>query len=291
MKSGFVAIVGKPNAGKSTIINAILEAKLSIVTEKAQTTRNSIKGIYNEDGYQIIFVDTPGIHKPNHQLGKTMNKEALSSTKGVDAIVLVVDASKKFDDGDRFIEKNIAKDAKLFVVINKIDLVTLPQAQEIKKIYQEEYKDAEIIEMSAIQNFGIDILIEEIKKVMPEGPKYFDDDVFTDKDSSFFVSEVIREKLLKLLKDEVPHDLAVRVDNIKHKSEAVYIRVTIIVSKDSHKGIVIGKGGKRIKTIGTMARKDLEEYFNKRIFLETFVSVKEDWLNNPQILKELGYNK
>ena len=291
MKSGFVAIVGKPNAGKSTIINAILEAKLSIVTEKAQTTRNSIKGIYNEEGYQIIFVDTPGIHKPNHQLGKTMNKEALSSTKGVDAIVLVVDASKKFDDGDRFIEKNIAKDAKLFIVINKIDLVTLPQAQEIKKIYQEEYKDAEIIEMSAIQNFGIDILIEQIKKVMPEGPKYFDDDVFTDKDSSFFVSEVIREKLLKLLKDEVPHDLAVRVDNIKHKSEAVYIRVTIIVSKDSHKGIVIGKGGKRIKTIGTMARKDLEEYFNKRIFLETFVSVKEDWLNNPQILKELGYNK
>lgn len=291
MKSGFVAIVGKPNAGKSTIINAILEAKLSIVTEKAQTTRNSIKGIYNEEGYQIIFVDTPGIHKPNHQLGKTMNKEALSSTKGVDAIVLVVDASKKFDDGDRFIEKNIAKDAKLFIVINKIDLVTLPQAQEIKKIYQEEYKNAEIIEMSAIQNFGIDILIEEIKKVMPEGPKYFDDDVFTDKDSSFFVSEVIREKLLKLLKDEVPHDLAVRVDNIKHKSEAVYIRVTIIVSKDSHKGIVIGKGGKRIKTIGTMARKDLEEYFNKRIFLETFVSVKEDWLNNPQILKELGYNK
>ena len=291
MRSGFVAIVGKPNAGKSTIINAILEAKLSIVTEKAQTTRNSIKGIYNEEGYQIIFVDTPGIHKPNHQLGKTMNKEALSSTKGVDAIVLVVDASKKFDDGDRFIEKNIAKDAKLFVVINKIDLVTLPQAQEIKKIYQEEYKNAEIIEMSAIQNFGIDILIEKIKKVMPEGPKYFDDDVFTDKDSSFFVSEVIREKLLKLLKDEVPHDLAVRVDNIKHKSEAVYIRVTIIVSKDSHKGIVIGKGGKRIKTIGTMARKDLEEYFNKRIFLETFVSVKEDWLNNPQILKELGYNK
>ena len=291
MKSGFVAIVGKPNAGKSTIINAILEAKLSIVTEKAQTTRNSIKGIYNEEGYQIIFVDTPGIHKPNHQLGKTMNKEALSSTKGVDAIVLVVDASKKFDDGDRFIEKNIAKDAKLFIVINKIDLVTLPQAQEIKKIYQEEYKNAEIIEMSAIQNFGIDILIEQIKKVMPEGPKYFDDDVFTDKDSSFFVSEVIREKLLKLLKDEVPHDLAVRVDNIKHKSEAVYIRVTIIVSKDSHKGIVIGKGGKRIKTIGTMARKDLEEYFNKRIFLETFVSVKEDWLNNPQILKELGYNK
>ena len=164
-------------------------------------------------------------------------------------------------------------------------------AVERLKIYQEEYKRAEIIEMSASQNGGIDILIEKIKKVMPEGPKYFDDDVFTDKDSSFFVSEVIREKLLKLLKDEVPHDLAVRVDNIKHKSEAVYIRVTIIVSKDSHKGIVIGKGGKRIKTIGTMARKDLEEYFNKRIFLETFVSVKEDWLNNPQILKELGYNK
>lgn len=291
MKSGFVAIVGRPNAGKSTIINSILEAKLSIVTEKAQTTRNSVKGIYNEDGYQIVFVDTPGIHKPNHELGRTMNKEALSSTKGVDAIILVVDASRHFDEGDRFIEKNIAKDAKLFVAINKIDLVTLPQAQEIVSTYKNEYPEADIFEMSALENFGVDTLLEKVKAVMPEGPKYYDESVFSDKDSRFFVSEVIREKLLKLLKDEVPHDLAVRVDEIKHKTEAVYIRCTIIVARESHKGIVIGKGGKRIKAIGTMARKDLEEYFNKRIFLETFVSVKEDWLNNPQLLKELGYEK
>ena len=289
MKSGFVSIIGRPNVGKSTILNALLERKISIVTEKAQTTRNAIKGIYDDGEYQIIFIDTPGIHKAHHSLGKIMNRDALESAKDVDAIVLVVDASKKIDEGDMFIHESLSKNIPTYVVINKIDLVRITEAQDLKAKYQELYPNAKIIEMSAIENFGLDTLLDEIKSVLKEGPRYFEEDAITDKDSSFFVSEVIREKLLKLLKEEVPHNLAVRVDEIKHKSESVMIHATIIVDRDSHKGIVIGKDGKRIKAIGTMARKELEEYFNKRIFLELFVSVKEDWLNNPRILKELGY--
>lgn len=289
MKSGFVSIVGRPNVGKSTILNALLERKISIVTDKAQTTRNAIKGIYDDGEYQIIFIDTPGIHKAHHSLGKIMNRDAFDSAKDVDAIVLVVDASRKIDEGDMFINESLSKNIPTFVIINKIDLVRITQAQEIKAKYQELYPKAKIIEMSAIENFGLDTLLNEIKAIIKEGPRYFDEDVVTDKDSSFFISEVIREKLLKLLKEEVPHNLAVRVDEIKHKAESVKIRATIIVDKDSHKGIVIGKDGKRIKAIGTKARIDLEEYFQKRIFLELFVSVKEDWLNNPRILKELGY--
>ena len=289
MKSGFVSIVGKPNAGKSTIINALLERKLSIVTDKAQTTRNSIKGIYDDGEYQIVFIDTPGIHKAFHSLGEFMNKEAIDAAKEVEANILVVDASKKFNAGDEFIAGTLSTKIPLFVVINKIDLMRINEVQDLKAKFQEVYPKAKIIEMSAIENFNIDVLLDEIKKIMPEGPRYFEEGAVSDKDANFFVSEAIREKLLNLLKQEVPHDLAVRVDEITHKKDAVYIRSTIIVDKESHKGIVIGKGGKRIKAIGTKARLDLEQYFQKRIFLELFVSVKEDWLNNPRILKELGY--
>jgi len=289
MKSGFVAIIGRPNAGKSTIINALLERKLSIVTEKAQTTRNSIKGIYDDDEYQIIFIDTPGIHEARHSLGQFMNQEAFQSIKDVDAVILVVDGSRKFDKGDEFITERINKNIPLFVVINKIDLLRLPQVEEIKAKYHEVYPQAKILEASAIENFGVDTLLESVKPLLNEGPRYFEKDQVTDRDPSFFVSEVIREKLLTLLKEEVPHNLAVRVDEIKHKKDSCNISATIIVDKDSHKGIVIGKGGKRIKAIGIRSRTELEEYFGKRIFLELFVSVKEDWLNNPRLLKELGY--
>ena len=289
MKTGFVAIVGRPNVGKSTILNALLERKISIVTDKAQTTRNSIKGIYDDDEYQIVFVDTPGIHKANHALGRLMNKEAFGSAKGVDAVFLVVDASRRFDEGDRYISETLPKSAPLYICINKIDLVRLPDAMAIKEKYANAYPDAKIVEMSAKDNFNLDTLLEEIKKVIPEGPRYFPKDSITDRDASFFVSEVIREKALQILRDEVPHDLAVRVDEIKHKKDAAYIKATIIVDRDSHKGIVIGKGGRRLKAIGMKSRKDLEEYFSKSIFLELFVSIKEDWLNNPRLLKELGY--
>ena len=292
MKTGFVAIVGRSNVGKSTILNALLERKVSIVTSKAQTTRNAIRGIYDDDEYQIIFVDTPGIHKAYHELGNRMNKEALMSTKGVEAVILVVDASKRFDAGDTYISEalHLNKDTKLFIVINKIDLIRLPDAIAIKEKYHQIYKNAEIIEMSAIQNFNIDTLLNKVKEVIPEGPLYFPKDSITDKDPSFYVSEVIREKALLILKEEVPHNLAVRVDEIKSKKDATYIRATIIVERDSHKGIVIGKNGRIIKAIGMKARVDLEEYYSKNVFLELFVSVKEDWFNSPRLLKELGYN-
>ncbi len=289
MRTGFVAIVGKANAGKSTIINALLERDISIVTDKAQTTRNAIRGIYTDDEYQIVFVDTPGIHKARHSLGKIMNQDAFDSTKEVDAVVLVIDGSRKINDSDLEIARKLPKNCPLVVVINKIDLLRLPQVVELKNQIGEIYPKAELIEMSAIENFNIDTLLNRVKSFMKEGPMYYPEDVVSDKDAAFYVSEVIREKLLKFLKDEVPHELAVRVDDIKHKKEAVFIHATIIVDRESHKGIIIGKGGKEIKFIGTKARETLETYFGKRIFLELFVSVKEDWINNPRMLKELGY--
>lgn len=289
MKSGFVAIIGRPNAGKSTIINALLERKLSIVTPKAQTTRNSIKGIYDDDEYQIIFIDTPGIHLASHSLGRYMNQQAFASAKDVDAIVLVVDGGHRFDAGDIAIKEKMNDETPMFVVINKIDLLQLPEVQELKAKYHELYPKAEILEMSAIENFGIDTLLEKIKPLIKDGPRYFEKDAVTDKDPSFLVSEIIREKLLNILKDEVPHNLAVRVDKIRNSKDKCVIDATIIVDKDSHKGIVIGKNGKRIKAVGIKSRADLEELYGKKVFLELFVSVKEDWLNNQRILKELGY--
>lgn len=289
MHSGFVAIVGRPNAGKSTIINALLERDISIVTDKAQTTRNTIRGIYDDGDYQIVFVDTPGIHRAHHSLGKIMNQDALDSTKDVDAIILVVDASRRIDDSDDFIAKSLPKDCPLILIINKIDLMRLPQVEEIKNQYAQKYPQADILEMSAIENFNVDTLLLKVKKLMKEGPRFYPEETISDKDAAFYISEIIREKALNLLQEEVPHELAVRTDEIKHKKDAVYIKATIIVDKDSHKGIVIGKGGKMIKAIGTRARKSLEDYFSKSIFLELFVSVKEDWINNPRILKELGY--
>lgn len=289
MKSGFVAIIGKPNAGKSTILNSLLERDIAIVTSKAQTTRNAIRGIFDDGNYQIVFVDTPGVHKARHSLGKIMNQDAFDATKNVDAIVLVVDASSRFNEGDRVIMETIQKDIPLFVVINKIDLMRLPDVERVKDTYSRAYPNAKLIEMSAIEGFNIDYLLQEIKKILKDGPRYYPEDCISDKDASFYVSEIIREKLLKYLKEEVPHELAVRVDAIEHKSKEVYIKATIIVDRESHKGIIIGKGGKMIRMIGTKSRKTLEEYFNKHIFLELFVSVKEDWINNPRILKELGY--
>ena len=289
MRSGFVAIIGRANAGKSTILNSLLSRDISIVTDKAQTTRNVIRGIYDDGEYQIVFIDTPGIHKAHHSLGKIMNQDAFDSTKDVDAILLVVDGSKKFNAGDELIMSKIPLKIPLFIAINKIDLLRLPEVEGVKKLYQERYPNGKLIEMSAIRDFGTDSLLKEIKALLPEGPRYYPEEQVVDKDAAFFVSEIVRENALNLLKKEVPHELAIRVDEIKHKKEAVYIKATIIVDRESHKGIVIGKNGKKIKAIGYRSRIKLEKYFNKRIYLELFVSVKEDWINNPRILKELGY--
>ncbi len=289
MKSGFVAIVGRPNVGKSTILNAIIGAKVSIVTDKSQTTRDVIQGIYTDEDSQIIFVDTPGIHKPMHELGKIMNNSALSSIQDVDAVILVVDASKHFGLGDQYIVDNLKPHCPLFVVINKIDLSTINQVVEIKKAYSEKYPNSTIIELSAKQKFNIDELLKQIKAVLKEGPEYFPKTMVSDKDDTFIMKEIIREELLNLLKQEVPHHAAVVIEKFENKKEAVVVNALIIIEKESQKAIVIGRGGKMIKAIGTKARKEMEDVFKKRVYLELYVKVKEDWFNDSKSLKDFGY--
>ena len=289
MKSGFVAIIGRPNVGKSTIVNEACGHIISIVSPKAQTTRDVIKGIYNDEDSQIIFVDTPGIHKPIHELGKIMNNSALDSIKDVEAIVLVVDASKRFDEQDKEITESIKSDCPLIIVINKIDLCRIDKVSEIKTKYKELFPKATLIETSAIDKFNIDGLINEVKKVLPEGPQYFDKETYSDRDDAFMMKEVIREHILLKVRQEVPHQCAVVIEKFENTKKELSINAAIIVEKASQKGILIGKEGKMIKSIGTSARKELEKIFEKHIYLELFVKVKEDWLNSNRLLKEFGY--
>ena len=289
MKSGFVSIIGRPNVGKSTLLNKILDKKVSIVSEKAQTTRNNIKGIYHSNGVQIVFVDTPGIHKPRVKLGEEMDKMAFSSLEEIDALILVVDASKKFGNGDLYLLEKIEIDVPFFIIINKIDLATIVEVQKLKKIYSEKFPNAKIIECVALEGFNVQELIDEIIKILPEGPAYYEEETITDQDEIFQIKEIIREKALRTLRDEVPHSIAVYMDHIDWDSDPIDIKATIIVEKESQKGIVIGKGGKQIKHIGSLARKDIESLLKKHVFLELFVKVKEDWRNEDSSLKEFGY--
>lgn len=289
MKSGFIAIIGRPNVGKSTILNALINRKVSIVTNKAQTTRDNIKGIFEDDESQIIFVDTPGIHKPHHELGRIMNQSALSSTSDVEAAILVVDASKSFGDGDEYLVSELKLNCPLIVVLNKIDLAKIDEVQALKDRYQQLYKDAIIIEMSAIRLFNVDDLLKTIKSLLNEGPRYYPVGSISDRDESFFIKELIREQVLNQLREEVPHQIAVAVEKFQDKSKAAVIEALIVVEKPSQKAIVIGKDGTRIKALGIKAREALEERYNKRVFLQLFVVTKKDWMNNPRLLKEYGY--
>ena len=290
MKSGFVAIIGRPNAGKSTIINALLERKLSIVTEKAQTTRNSIKGIYDDDEYQIIFIDTPGIHKPHAKLGVEMNSMAYSSAHEADVNILVVDASKPYSDSDDFLLEHLdIKNAPLIIAFNKIDLARITEVEKLKDIYRSKLPESHFIDVVANERFNLDELIALVEKLLPEGPEYYPGSEITDKDEVFQIKEIIREKILKTLRDEVPHSIAIYVNNIAWEEDPVHIHATIIVEKDSQKGIVIGAGGKRIKDIGLKARRDIERLLNKHVFLELFVKVQNDWRNSDELLETYGY--
>jgi len=289
MKSGFVAIIGRPNVGKSTLLNALINRKVSIVTNKSQTTRDNIKGIYEDEEAQIIFVDTPGIHKPHHELGRLMNQSALSSVSGVEAVVLVHDASKPFGEGDEFLVSELKVDCPLILIINKIDLATIDQVQEIRKQYLSHFASVEVIETSAIRLFNVDLLLKTIKNLLKEGPRYYPAGQISDRDETFFIKELIREQVLLRLREEVPHQIAIAVEKFQQKSKAVVIEALIIVDKPSQKAIVIGKDGSKIKIIGTEARATLEARYNKRVFLQLFVVTKKDWINNPRLLKEYGY--
>lgn len=290
MKSGFVAILGRPNVGKSTIINRIVKHHVSIVTEKSQTTRNNIIGIYNAEDTQIVFLDTPGIHKPMQQLGKEMNNMAYSAAHDVDVALLVVDASKRFGAGDQFIVDHLdIHNTPLIIVFNKIDLARLDETEDLKETYREIFPKAMFIDTVALDGFNIDDLIKKIVELLPEGPAYYPTEIITDKDEIFQIKEIIREKVLKQLRDEVPHSIAIYIDHIEWEHKPLQIFASIIVEKESQKGIVIGAGGRMIKEIGSRARVDIERLLNKHVFLELQVKVVPDWRNEPKALRTYGY--
>ncbi|MDD3035992.1 MAG: GTPase Era, partial [Candidatus Saccharimonadaceae bacterium] len=269
--------------------NALINQKVSIVTNKSQTTRDNIKGIYEDGESQIIFVDTPGIHKPHHELGRLMNQSALASTSGVEVVVLVVDASKPFGAGDSYLFAELKVNCPLIIVLNKIDLATIDQVQSLKARYAELYPSATILEMSAIRSFNIEDLLKIIKSHLSDGPRYYPVGSISDRDEQFFIKELIREQVLMQLREEVPHQIAVAVEKFQIKSKAVVVEALIIVDKPSQKAIVIGKDGTRIKAIGIKAREALEARYEKTTYLQLYVAIKKDWLNNPRLLKEYGY--
>ena len=290
MKSGFVSILGHPNVGKSTILNGIINRKISIVTDKSQTTRNVIKGIYRGKDSQIIFVDTPGIHKPHAKLGVEMNNMAYSSAHEADVNILVVDASKRFDDSDEFLLSHLdINNAPLVIVFNKIDKARITEVESLKAIYRQKLPESHFIDTVASERFNLEELIATVEKLLPEGPEYYPGTEVTDKDEVFQIKEIIREKILKTLRDEVPHSIAIYVNNIDWEENPLHIHASIIVEKDSQKGIVIGANGKRIKEIGLKARKSIEKLLDKHVYLELFVKVQSDWRNNDDLLEAYGY--
>ncbi len=291
MKSGFVSFIGRPNVGKSTLLNNILGKRVAITSDKPQTTRNMIQGIYNEKDTQIVFVDTPGIHKPKNKLGRVLNKQAYFTINDVDIVIMVVDISEKIGAGDSFvidILKNI-DDKPVFLVINKIDKV--PREEILKKIdeYQKLYEFTEIIPVSARKKDNIDRLIEVIKKYLPDNILYYDENTFTNSSDDFVISEFIREKVLDLTDEEVPHSVTCVLDDISEENNILYINASIIVDRENLKKIIIGKNGNMIKEIGTRARKDIEEYFNKKVYLDLFVKVVDKWRDKEKFLNTIGY--
>ncbi len=292
-KSGFVSIIGRTNVGKSSILNQLVGEKVAAIANKPQTTRNAIKAIVNRENSQIIFIDTPGIHKPKSKLGNVMVETAFDVAKDVDVVVFVVEAtSDEIGKGDRLILEKI-KEAKkkTILVINKIDLVDKAHIAELISIYQKEYDFVTVIPVSTVKNINVDVILDEIESNLNEGPAYYDIEEYTDQTTRQLVEETIREKALRLLNDEVPHGIFVEADKIKKKKtqsgEPIFnIDATIYCLRDSHKGIIIGKNGSMLKRIGTYAREDLEKMLDIKVNLKLWVKVKEDWLNNDQFVKK-----
>ena len=292
-KSGFVTIVGRPNVGKSTLLNYIMGEKLSIVSNKPQTTRNNIQTILTEDDFQMIFVDTPGIHKPKHKLREHMVNAAKESTKDVDLVLFLTNPCDEIGKGDKFILESL-KDKKcpVFLVLNKVDESTQDRVAKTLQMFSDEFPFAEIIPISAIKGKNVDTLINLMKNAIPEGPKYYPDDMITDVQEKFVVSEIIREKALRTLRDEVPHGIAVDIIQMKQNEKGTYhIEVDLICEKNSHKGIIIGKNGQCLKKIGETARYELERFLRSKVNLKIWVKVRKEWRDNQNLLKELGYKK
>lgn len=290
MKSGFVSIVGRPNVGKSTLLNTIMERKIAITSNKAQTTRNNIMAVYHDEDSQIVFFDTPGIHKPKHNLGKALNSKAYYSIEDSDVIVLVVDIKEKLGAGDKFVIDKLKGVSKpVILLLNKIDTVSKDIIMRKISEYKDLYDFKEIIPVSVINKKDVDILIKEIKKYLTDDIKYYDDDYITDKNTEFFISEYVREKILNNTNDEVPHAITCLTENIKKGRDAYEIDVLIIVERENLKKIIVGHQGDMIKKIGIESRKDIEKLMGKKVYLNLFVKTVNKWRDKDRYLTEFGY--
>ncbi|MCI2254504.1 GTPase Era [Domibacillus sp. PGB-M46] len=293
-KSGFIAIIGRPNVGKSTFLNRVIGQKIAIMSDKPQTTRNKVQGVLTTENAQMVFIDTPGIHKPKHKLGDFMMKTAVNTLKEVDLILFMINAEEGLGGGDEFIIDKL-KDVKtpIFLVINKIDRIHPDKLMELIVQYKEFLPFAEIVPISALEGNNVDRLLEQVGKILPEGPQYYPADQVTDHPERFIVSELIREKVLHLTREEVPHSIAVVIDKISKRDgkDMIDVMATIIVERDSQKGIVIGKQGALLKEIGKRSRRDIEHLLGSKVFLELWVKVQKDWRNKAANLRDFGFKE
>ncbi len=294
-KSGFISIIGRPNVGKSTFLNHVIGQKIAIMSDKPQTTRNKIQGVLTREQSQMIFIDTPGIHKPKHKLGEFMIKVSKNTLREVDLIMFMVNAEEELGKGDEFILELLQETkTPVFLVINKIDQIHPDELIRIIETYNEKYPFAEIVPISALQGNNVENLLTTIEKYLPEGPQYYPSDQVTDHPERFIISELIREKVLHLTREEIPHSIAVVIDKIKRDEEndnMIRVQATIMVERDSQKGIVIGKRGALLKEVGTLARKDIEMLLGSKVYLELWVKVQKDWRNKSTFLRDFGYRE
>lgn len=292
MKTGFISIIGRPNAGKSTLLNALLKQKVSIISPKPQTTRNNIQGILTTAEAQYVFIDTPGVHKPHHELGRTLNKNAFTALQDVDVVYLIVDASQPFGGGDEFLLERVKNsDAPCFLLLNKIDRLKKEDVLKNLMEWQKRYTFQEIIPISALQADNLDELLKTTLPYLEEGPMFYPEDQVSDHGRTFQVQEIIREKILYKTEEEVPHSIAVLCEEIAEQETKCYIRALVIVERDSQKAIIIGKQASMIKAIRLAAQKDLKELLGKRVDLELYVRVELNWRNRANKLQQFGYKE
>ena len=290
-KSGFVAVVGRPNVGKSTLLNRVLGEKVLIVSDKPQTTRNKIRCIYSEDGLQAVFLDTPGIHKPHHKLGDRLVQSAVSSLDEVDMVWFVVEPDLVPGKGDQFIIEHFSAKANVVLVINKVDLLQSPSRESIAANYMQRYPFARVFFISALSGEGVEDLLGYMRHNLPTGPQYYPTDMIIDQPERFVVAEIVREKIMQLTREEIPHSCAVIVEGMKEEGLIVRIEATIYVEKESQKGIIIGKQGQMLRAVGSAARRDIESLLGSQVHLELWVKVRKDWRNKEQDLRMLGYHQ
>ena len=289
-KAGFVNLLGKPNVGKSTLLNALVGEKLAVITNKAQTTRHRIKGIVSTDDYQIVFSDTPGILQPHYKLHESMMDQVREALEDADIVLYIVEPGEK-EPAEGIKTLDSEKGQQLIVVINKVDTQKQEQVQESINHWSEIFPNASVIPVSALHNFNITAVLEQIVAKLPEHPAYYPKDELTDKSYRFFVSEIIREKALLLYRKEVPYSVEVVVDQFKETERLAHIEAFIYVTRETQKIIILGKGGKAIKQLGTLARKDIEEFLGKKVYLQLSVKVDKDWRDNEQALRRFGYSQ